>query len=168
MGFSLPAALGVKLAYPERQVIAVVGDGDFMMTIQELATAVQYNIPVVIAVLNNVGWQSIKDLQIAAYGEDRVIATDFAKDNNDIYTPDFTTIAKGFGVYAKKIERPDQVKDALKKAFASGKPAVIEVMVNREHAYSGAVAGWWDVPVPAYLTERRKKYEKERAEEKLI
>ena len=67
-----------------------------------------------------------------------------------------------------RIERPDQVKDALKKAFASGKPAVIEVMVNREHAYSGAVAGWWDVPVPAYLTERRKKYEKERAEEKLI
>ncbi len=168
MGFSLPAALGVKLAHPDRQVIAVVGDGDFMMTIQELATAVQYNIPVVTAVLNNVGWQSIKDLQIAAYGEDRVIATDFAKDNNDIYTPDFTTIAKGFGVYAKRIERQDEVKDALKEAFASGKPAVIEVMVNREHAYSGAVTGWWDVPVPAYLTERRKKYENERAEEKLV
>lgn len=168
MGFSLPAALGVKLAYPERQVIAVMGDGDFMMTIQELATAVQYNIPVVTAVLNNVGWQSIKDLQIAALGEDRVIATDFAKDNDDLYTPDFTAIAKGFGAYSKRIERPDEVKDALRKAFASGKPAVIEVMVNRQQAYSGAVAGWWDVPIPQYLTERRKKYEKERAEERLI
>jgi len=167
MGFSLPAALGVKLAYPDRQVIAVVGDGDFMMTIQELATAVQYNIPLVTVVLNNVGWQSIKDLQIAAYGEDRVIATDFAKDNDDLYTPDFTTIAKGFGVYAKKIERPSEVKDALKEAFTSGKPAVIEVMVNRQQAYSGVVAGWWDVPIPQYLTERRKKYEEERAEEKL-
>ncbi len=168
MGFSLPAALGVKLAHPERQVIAVVGDGDFMMTMQELATAVQYNIPVVTVVLNNVGWQSIKDLQIAAYGEDRVIATDFTRDNNNLYTPDFTTIAKGFGVYAKRIERSDQVKDALGKAFASGKPAVIEVMVNREQVYSGAVTGWWDVPIPAYLTERRKKYEEERAEERLI
>lgn len=168
MGFSLPAALGVKLAHPDRQVIAVVGDGDFMMTIQELATAVQYNIPVVIAIINNVGWQSIKDLQIAAFGENRVIATDFAKDNNDLYTPDFTTIARGFGVYSKKIERPSQVKDVLKKAFASGKPAVIEVMVNRQYAYSGIIAGWWDVPVPEYLTERRKKYEKERDEERLI
>lgn len=168
MGFSLPAALGVKLAYPDRQVIAVVGDGDFMMTIQELATAVQYNITVVTVVLNNVGWQSIKDLQIAALGEDRVIATDFAKDNDDLYTPDFTAIAKGFGAYSKRIERPDEVKDALGKAFASGKPAVIEVMVNREQAYSGVVAGWWDVPIPAYLTERRKKYEEERAEERLI
>ena len=167
MGFSLPAALGVKLAYPDRQVIAVVGDGDFMMTMQELATAVQYNIPVVTAVLNNVGWQSIKDLQIAALGENRAIATDFARDNGDLYTPDFTTIAKGFGVYAKRIERPDQVKDALKKAFASGKPAVIEIMVNREQAYSGVVAGWWDVPIPQYLTERRRKYEKERDEERL-
>ena len=168
MGFSLPAALGVKLAYPDRQVIAVVGDGDFMMTMQELATAVQYNIPVVTVVLNNVGWQSIKDLQIAALGENRAIATDFARDNGDLYTPDFTTIAKGFGVYAKRIERPDQVKDALKKAFASGKPAVIEIMVNREQAYSGVVAGWWDVPIPQYLTERRRKYEKERDEERLI
>ncbi len=168
MGFSLPAALGVKLACPERQVIAVLGDGDFMMTIQELATAVQYNIPVVTVVLNNVGWQSIKDLQIAVLGKNRVIATDFVRDNGDLYTPDFTTIAKGFGVYAKRIERPDEVKDALKKAFASGKPALIEVMVNRQQAYSGVVAGWWDVPIPQYLTERRKKYERERAEERLI
>ncbi|MBA7499489.1 MAG: thiamine pyrophosphate-binding protein [Clostridia bacterium] len=168
MGFSLPAALGVKLAHPERQVIAIVGDGDFLMTIQELATAVQYNIPVVTVVLNNVGWQSIKDLQIAAYGEDRVMATDFVRDNGDLYTPDFTAIAKGFGVYAKKIERPSEVKDALKEAFASGKPAVIEAMANRQQAYSGVVAGWWDVPIPAYLSERRAKYEREKAEERLI
>ncbi|GAG47288.1 unnamed protein product, partial [marine sediment metagenome] len=74
MGFTLPAAIGAKLAAPERQVVGVVGDGDFMMTMQELATAVQYKVPVVIAVLNNIGWQSIRDLQIAALGPERVLA----------------------------------------------------------------------------------------------
>jgi len=163
MGFSLPAALGVKLAYPSRQVIAVVGDGDFMMTMQELATAVQYNIPVVVAVLNNIAWQSIKDLQISAFGENRVMATDFAKDDKSLYTPDFTTIAKGFEVYSEKIDKSGEVKGALKRAFQSGKPALIEVMVNRQYPYSGGeVTGWWDVPVPTYLSERRAKYEREK------
>jgi len=166
MGFSLPAALGVKLASPDRQVIAVVGDGDFMMTMQELATAVQYNIPIVVAVVDNSGWAAIKDLQMGVYG-DRPIATDFVKDNGDLYTPDFVTIAKGFGMYSERIEKASEVKEALRRAFASGGPALIHVMINRKWPYS-ATAGWWDVPVPAYLSERRAKYEKERAEEKLV
>jgi len=166
MGFSLPAAIGVKLAYPDRQVIAVVGDGDFMMTMQELATAVQYNIPIVVAVVDNIGWAAIKDLQMGVFGN-RPIATDFVKDNGDLYTPDFVTIAKGFGMYSERIERAKAVKEALRRAFASGGPALIHVIINREWPYS-LTAGWWDVPVPAYLSERRTKYEKERAEEKLI
>jgi len=166
MGFSLPAALGVKLACPDRQVIAVVGDGDFMMTMQELATAVQYNIPVVVAVVDNIGWASIKDLQMGVFGN-RPIATDFAKDNGDLYTPDFVTIAKGFGMYSERIEKANEVKGALKRAFASGGPALIHVIINREWPYS-ETAGWWDVPVPAYLSKQRTKYEKEKAEEKLI
>jgi len=166
MGFSLPAALGVKLACPDRQVIAVVGDGDFVMTMQELATAVQYNIPVVVAVVDNIGWASIKDLQMGVFGN-RPIATDFTKDNGDLYTPDFVTIAKGFGMYSERIEKANEVKEALKRAFASGGPALIHVMINREWPYS-ETAGWWDVPVPAYLSEQRTKYEKEKAEEKLI
>lgn len=166
MGFSLPAAIGVKLACPDRQVIAIVGDGDFMMTMQELATAVQYNIPIVVAVVDNIGWASIKDLQMGVFGN-RPIATDFVKDNGDLYTPDFATIAKGFGVYSERIERVNEVKEALRRAFSSGGPALIHVMINREWPY-GETAGWWDVPVPTYLTERRAKYERERAEERLI
>ncbi|MBD3183457.1 thiamine pyrophosphate-binding protein [Candidatus Poribacteria bacterium] len=168
MGFTLPASMGAKLAFPDRQVVGVLGDGDFMMTMQELATAVQYNIPVVILIANNQGWISIKDLQIAAYGEDRPIATDFVNSKGEIYSPDFEKIAGAFGCHSQKINSGEAVKPALKKAFDSGKPAVIEVIVQRDFPYSGGkVAGWWDVPVPTYLTERRAKYERERSEEKL-
>lgn len=167
MGFTLPAAIGCKLAAPDRQVVGVIGDGDYMMTMQELSTAVQYNIPIVITLLNNMGWQAIKDLQIAAFGPDRTIAVDFEKDGKP-YTPNFAEVARAFGAYGERIERPDEVKPALKRAFASGRPAVVEVMVNREYPYSGgASTGWWDVPIPAYLEEKRKVYEEQRKKERL-
>ncbi|MHB1004520.1 MAG: thiamine pyrophosphate-binding protein [Chloroflexota bacterium] len=168
MGFSLPAAMGAKLALPERQVVAVVGDGDFLMTVQEMATAVQYNIPIVVTVLNNYGWQSIKDLQMAALGPDRVYATEFVDRQGAPVSPDFTALARAFGAYAERIERPEEVRPALARAFAENRPAVVEVIVNREQPYAGGtVAGWWDVPIPAYLEERRRQYERERSEEAL-
>ena len=168
MGFTVPASLGAKLALPDRQVVGVVGDGDFMMTMQELATAVQYNIPVVIMIVNNMGWISIKDLQIAAYGDDRPIATDFVKPDGELYSPDFKAIGHAFGCHSQKIQSGEDVKPALERAFSSGRPAVIEVIVERKFPYSGGkVAGWWDVPVPTYLSEKRAIYEKERSEEKL-
>ncbi|MCM3761334.1 thiamine pyrophosphate-binding protein [Alkalihalobacillus oceani] len=170
MGFALPAALGAKLAAPDKQVAVVVGDGDFSMTLQELATAVQYNIPVVAIVLNNSGWVCIRDLQTDVYGADRVIATEFKKDNTDeLYSPDFTQIAKGFGVYAEKIRRPEEVKKALDRAFKQNGPALLEIEVFREYPHSGVSAtGWWDVPVPTYLEDRRKKYEEEKKGENLL
>ena len=152
MGFTLPAALGVKLAAGERPVIGVPGDGDFLMTVQELATAVQYNIPVVYTVLNNVGWISIRDLQLDVFGKERGIGTEFFSKEGGLYSPDFAAIARAFGAYGERIQKGEEVKPALERAFASGKPAVIEVVVNREHPYSeGKTAGWWDVPIPAYL-----------------
>lgn len=169
MGFTLPASMGAKLAFPDRQVIGIIGDGDFMMTMQELAVAVQYNIPVVTMIANNMGWISIKDLQSAVYGADRTVATDFVKSDGTLYSPDFKAIGEAFGCHSQKIEKGEEVKPALEKAFNSGKPALIEVMVERDLPYSGGkVAGWWDVPVPTYLKERRAKYEKERAGEKLV
>lgn len=168
MGFTIPASIGAKLAYPDKQVIGVLGDGDFMMTMQELSTAVQYDIPIVTIIANNMGWISIKDLQSAVYGAERAYATDFAKSDGSIYTPDFKTIAEAFGCFGQRVENGDDIKPALKKAFDSGKPSVIEVMVERDLPFSGGkVAGWWDVPIPTYLRERREKYEKERSGEKL-
>jgi acetolactate synthase-1/2/3 large subunit len=168
MGFAFPAALGVKLALPDRQVVAVVGDGDFLMTIQELATAVQYNLPVVVVVANNGGWIAIRDLQMSAYGPERSIAVDFLDKDGGVATPHFANVAREFGAHGERITRAEQVEPALRKALACGGPAVVEAMVSRDYPQTGAPSfGWWDVPVPAYLGERRVEYEKMRAKEKL-
>ncbi|MGQ9732650.1 MAG: thiamine pyrophosphate-dependent enzyme, partial [Candidatus Zipacnadales bacterium] len=134
--------------------------GDFLMSFQELATAVQHEIPVIMIVTNNLGFISIKDLQRAAYGEDRGIGVDFAKQDGTLVTPHLAKAAQAFGCYAERVERPDEVQLAIRRATASGMPAVIEVMVDREPPASGGTAyGWWDVPVPTYLTEQRTRYE---------
>jgi len=165
MGWTVPATLGAKLAAPERQVLGLVGDGDFLMTAQELATAVQYDIPAVYVVANNAGWIAIRDLQAAVYGEERAIGAEFLKGEAPI-SPDLTALARAFGCYAERVSAPDEVRPALQRAFAAGTPAVVEVMVERTYPLSGSPAvGWWDVPVPTYLEEQRARYEREIQEE---
>ena len=79
MGFTVPGAIGAKLAAPDRPVLGFAGDGDFLMTVQELAMAVQYDIDVIYVVVDNAGWQSIRDLQMDVYGEDRGFAAEFRR-----------------------------------------------------------------------------------------
>jgi acetolactate synthase-1/2/3 large subunit len=165
MGWTVPAALGAKLAAPERQVVGLVGDGDFLMTAQDLATAVQYDLPVVYVVANNLGWIAIRDLQAAVYGEERAVGAEFLKDGTPL-SPDLSALARAFGCHAERISAPGEVRPALERAFAAQAPAVVEVMVERTYPLSGSPAvGWWDVPVPTYLAEQRARYEQERAEE---
>jgi len=169
MGWTVPASLGAKLAAPARQVVGLVGDGDFLMTAQELAVAVQYGIPVVYVVANNAGWIAIRDLQAAVYGEERAVGAEFLEGGvpeGAPQSPNLAALARSFGCHAEQVSAPGEVKPALARAFASGKPAVIEVQVERSYPLSGSPAvGWWDVPVPAYLTEKRARYQRERAEE---
>ncbi len=161
MGWSYPAALGAKLAAPEKQVVAVIGDGDFMMTMQEMATAMEYGINVVAVLLNNYGWYSIRDLQMSEFGEDRAIGVEW----DDTKSPDFVAIAKGFGLYAESVEQPRDIQSAVKQALNHDGPSLIEVKVARDFPNSGStVVGWWDVPIPAYLEERRDEYEQARKE----
>jgi len=174
MGYSVPAAIGAKLGSidigkPNRQVVALVGDGDFMMTISELSVAVQLGLTnIFFIVINNYGWIAIKDLQQAAFGEDRGYGTAFYDKNGNPYSPDFTKIAEGFGCYSEKISKKEEIIPALKRANKSDKPSVIEILVNRDFPYTGSPAiGFWDVPCPIYLLERRKKYEEEIKGEKL-
>jgi len=168
MGWSMPAALGAKLACPNRQVVAIMGDGDYMMTMAELATAVQHHIPVVVVIANNVGWHSIKDLQVAVLGQERALHVEFLDGAGRPCTPNFAEVAKAFGAHGERITHSAQVRPALERAFAAGKPAVVEAMCQRDHPYTGSPAvGWWDVPIPTYLTERRARYERERAEERI-
>ena len=174
MGYSVPAAIGAKLGSidigkPDRQVVALIGDGDFMMTISELSVAVQLGLDnIFFIVLNNHGWIAIKDLQQAAFGEDRGYGTAFEDINGNTYSPDFAKIGEAFGCYAEKISKKEEISSALERAAKSGKPAVIEIAVQRIFPFTGSPAmGWWDVPIPEYLTERRKKYEEEIKGEKL-
>ncbi|MFX0187179.1 MAG: thiamine pyrophosphate-binding protein [Candidatus Hodarchaeota archaeon] len=174
MGYSVPAAIGAKLGSIDigklnRQVVALVGDGDFMMTLSELSVAVQLGLDnIFFIVINNHGWIAIKDLQQAAFGEIRGYGTAFKDKDGNTYSPDFAKIGEAFGCYAEKISKKEEIIPALERAAKSRQPAVIEILVNREFPYTGSPAmGWWDVPIPEYLTERRKKYEEEIKGEKL-
>lgn len=149
MGFCVPATIGAKLAKPGTQVVGVCGDGDFQMTGQELATAVQYDIPVVYTVLNNYGWISIRDLQISLFDSDRTYATEFRNKSGQSYSPDFVKWAEAMGAYAESVEDPDELAGALQRAFQSGQPALVEVLTQTEYPKSeGISAGYSDFPVP--------------------
>lgn len=161
MGWAYPAALGAKLAAPDKQVVAVIGDGDFMMTMQEMATAMEYGINVVVVLLNNYGWYSIRDLQMAEFGEDHGFSTDW----DDSKSPDFVAIAKGFGLYSESVEKPDDIQAAVNRALAYDGPSLVEVKVARDFPNSGStVVGWWDVPIPTYIEDKRAAYEQARNE----
>jgi acetolactate synthase-1/2/3 large subunit len=163
MGFTVPAAIGAKLAAPDRQVVGVAGDGDFAMNVQELATAMQLGLPVVYLVLNNYGWQSINNLQKGTFG--REIITRFRTPDGRYYSPDFTRLAEAYGCHGERVEEPGGIVPALERAFAAEKPAVVELICATEGPMAQlSKVGWWDVPIPAYMEEKRAQYERERSE----
>ena len=92
---------------------------------------------------------------------------DFQKRDGSLYAPNFYQAAQAFGLHGQRITAPDEVQPAVKRALATKGPALIEVMVNRDPARGVTSTGWWDMPVPEYLRERRATYEKERDEEKI-
>ncbi|MEO9191179.1 MAG: thiamine pyrophosphate-binding protein [Acetobacteraceae bacterium] len=144
MGFATSGILGAKLAAPDRPCVAVVGDGSFLMTPHALATAVEYDIPVVWLVWNNQGYCSIRDIQHGMFGG-RELATGFHTDRTrELYSPDFAMLAKSFGVASHTVTRADEVEDALATAIAANRPYLIEVPVDREIRPIGT--GSWDLP----------------------
>jgi acetolactate synthase-1/2/3 large subunit len=146
MGFTLPAAIGAQLAQPDAQVLAICGDGDFLQTMQELATAAMLGTPVCTVVLDNSGWISIKGGQQAHFG--RTAATDFLRDGQP-YSPDFAAIGRAFGIHAELADEAVDVRPAVERALASGGPSLVHVRVDRDLAVAGPdKTGWWDVPVP--------------------
>lgn len=159
MGFSLPAAIGAKLSGYDAPVVALMGDGDFYMSMQELSTAVQYNANIVVIVLNNYGWMAIRDLQLDMYGKGYDFGNDFVKNDGSLYTPCLSAIAESFGLFSQKVTRETETAAAVKRALDSGRPSFIEVIVEREYPASGGIAtGWWDVPVPHYISAKESEY----------
>ena len=161
MGFTVPAVLGAKLGRPDRASVGICGDGDFLMSCQELATAAQLGLNVIFVVLNNHGWNSIRDLQSAAYGEARTIATEFDLRSGESHAgPDLVALSEALGVPAVRAQAPDDILAAVGRGLASDGPALIEIPVQRAYPESaGPTSGWWDVPVPSYLEDRRSEYE---------
>jgi acetolactate synthase-1/2/3 large subunit len=164
MGFTLPAAIGARLAAPDRQVVAIAGDGDFLQSMQELAAAAMLETPVCVVVLDNSGWLSIKGGQQTFFG--RTAATDFLRRDGSIYSPDFASIGRAFGLHAEHVDDPADVCPAVTRALASGGPSLVAVKVSRDLADAGPdKTGWWDVPVSELHPEQRAAQEAGRAEE---
>lgn len=147
MGFALPAAIGAKLAKRDTPVVCIIGDGDFMMCIQELATCVAYDIPVVFLILNNCGFISIRDGQDALMG--RNIISEFqSRRTGEPYSVDFVALARSFGFeHAARIQRADEIGSTIKAALDCNAPALVEVPITRDVTIAAAnVVGWWDFP----------------------
>jgi acetolactate synthase I/II/III large subunit len=135
MGFGAPAALGAKLACPDKVVVALVGDGGFGQNPAVLATAVEAGIPVIWVVMNNFAYGTIAGLQMAHYGS--TVGTLFRKDDKP-YEVDFAAIARAYGAEGVKIESAEHFKQVLQQAVAANKPFVIDVaMLNNPVPTSG-------------------------------
>jgi acetolactate synthase-1/2/3 large subunit len=122
MGYGPPAAVLAKRQFPERVVVALAGDGDFLMNGQEFATAVQYDIPVIMIVLDNSMYGTIRMHQERHY-PGRVSAT-------RLTNPDFAALGRDFGGFGERVERTEDFAPAFERALASGKPAILHCIVD--------------------------------------
>lgn len=135
MGFGAPAALGAKIACPDRVVVSLVGDGGFGQNPAVLATAAEENIAVVWVIMNNYAFGTIAGLEKAHFGTTH--GTVFQKDGKP-YSPDYAAIARAYGVEGVKIRSADEFKPALERAVQANKPFVIDVeMINVPTPTSG-------------------------------
>jgi acetolactate synthase-1/2/3 large subunit len=123
LGFGFPTALGVKMAFPDRAVVSITGDGGFMFGVQELATAVQYGINLVTVIFNNESYGNVRRDQQQQFAG-RLIGA-------DLVNPDFIKLSESFGVTARRVTSPDELRPALEDALAAAAPRVIEVTIPR-------------------------------------
>ncbi len=124
MGFALPAALGCKIGAPDREVIAVIGDGGFQMTIQELGTIFQTQAAVKIVILNNDFLGMVRQWQ-QLFFDKRYAST-------ELVNPDFITISKGYRIESKRVEKRDELNQSVKEMLDYNGPYLLEVCVNKE------------------------------------
>ena len=122
LGFGFATALGVVAAHPDKKVIQISGDGGFMFNVQELASAVQYKLPITTVVFNDKRYTNVQRQQKEWFGG-RVIAS-------DLHNPDFVKLAESFGAMGIRVSGPDKLKDAIETAFNQNGPAIIEVTVD--------------------------------------
>jgi len=125
MGFALPAAIGAKYGAPDRTVVAIIGDGGFQMTLQELGTIMQFGAEVKILILNNNFLGMVRQWQELFHSKRYSFV--------DIQSPDFVTIAKGYGIEGKSVNDRKDLKATLKEMLEHKGPYLLEVMVGKEN-----------------------------------
>ena len=132
LGWAMPGALGVKLAHPDRPVLAVVGDGASMYTVQALWTASRYNIPVVYAICNNQAYRILKvnmEVYLRDMLDDRERASDYV--GMDFANRlDLAMMAQAMGVHGERVDDPTEIGPAIQRAFDSGKPALLDITIS--------------------------------------
>ena len=134
MGFGFPAAIGASVAMKDKVVIDVAGDGSFQMNIQELATCVDYNIPVIVAVINN-GW-----LGMVRQWQERIFNEHYSQ--TKISSPDYVKVAEAYGALGFRVEKEEDVEPVLRKAIEARRPVVIDFRVEPfEMVYPWVLAG---------------------------
>jgi acetolactate synthase-1/2/3 large subunit len=124
MGYGVPAAVGLKRIYPERTIVAFAGDGCFLMNGQEFATAVQYDLPIIVVVIDNRMYGTIRMHQEVHY-PGRVSAT-------ELRNPDFAAYARAFGGHGERVETTAEFAPAFERALASGKPSILHCLIDPE------------------------------------
>lgn len=123
LGIGMPFAIGAQIANPDRRVICIVGDGAAGLNIQEFDTMVRHNLPIVTIILNNKAWGMCVHGQAAMFGGNRLVVTELGESR-------YEQVAEGFGCYGDYVERPDQVREAVTTALASGRPACINILTD--------------------------------------
>jgi acetolactate synthase-1/2/3 large subunit len=124
MGYGIPAAIAAKVVHPDRTVVCVSGDGDFLMSGHELAAAVQEKVQVVVLVVNNGMYGTIRMHQERLF-PGRVVGT-------DLVNPDFAALALAFGAYGEVVVRSEDFPDAFERALGQRRPSLLELRVDRE------------------------------------
>lgn len=136
MGYGFPAAIGAQIAFPDKLVIDIAGDGSFQMNSQELATAVQYRLPVKVAILNNGYLGMIRQWQEFFYGKR------YASSSLEGVSPDFVKLAEAYGAIGLRATKPEEVVPVLKKAFSIPETVIIDFVVDpEENVYPMVPAG---------------------------
>ncbi len=127
MGFGLPAAIGAQIACPDKLVVDIAGDGSIQMNSQEMATAVQYSLPVKVVILNNGYLGMVRQWQELFY-EKRYASTRMD------HTPDFVKLAEAYGALGLRATRPEEVETVLKKGLSSQKTVIMDFLVEKEES----------------------------------
>jgi acetolactate synthase-1/2/3 large subunit len=132
LGVGMPFALAAQIAHPDKRVLIIYGDGSFGLNGFEYDTAVRFNLPIVGIVGNDAAWGQMMRPQISLYGADRLVATALAPTRYD-------KVVEALGGHGELVTEPGEIRPALERAYASGKPACINVMIRQDREFGGGI-----------------------------